>query len=122
MSPMAIAASARAQDVCAAAFVRPTVFQPAPELLPGQLVHSAGRWTARLEAHPRTAGGPVVDFDGNVLGMLVAQRSDAIDRLAVIPAEIIRKFCAAHLTVAEQTVGDVQDCVLELEAVRAAGQ
>jgi len=119
MAPMAIAPAARPGEICAATFARPTVFQPIPELLAGNLVNSAGKWTARLETHPRVPGGPVVDFDGNVLGILIAARTDPADRLPVIPAEVIRQFCAAHqVQPTARTAGDVQDCVLEVEATR----
>jgi len=74
------------------------VFGPAQTTLTGQATAppAGGDWAVSLNDHPRLAGSPLLNSQGQVVGVIVASREDPRTRLPAIPVNDLRQFLAAH--------------------------
>jgi S1-C subfamily serine protease len=118
-SPMALGQTTPSGAVQIAAFTKPAIFAPSMEMLAGELSSTdQATFTVRTAIHPRSAGSPLLDAQGNVVGMLTATRDDPVGRLPVVMAEAMRKFSTGKFTSAAHTTANSPvPCVLELSAV-----
>ncbi|HET6251889.1 MAG TPA: serine protease [Tepidisphaeraceae bacterium] len=118
-TPLALADTATSGAVHIPAFIRPGVFGPELDVLPGTLSVSTSAAFLHAATHPRSAGSPLMDAHGKVVGILTATRDDPIAHLPVVTAETIRKFADGKFTSATETAASgPEDCVLELSATR----
>jgi len=92
LSPMPLADSAKSGRATVACFAKAGVFGPELDLLRGDLTVGGGKAFLRAATHPRSAGAPVLNEDGMVIGVLSAGRDDATANLSVIPVEAVRKL------------------------------
>jgi S1-C subfamily serine protease len=73
------------------------VFGPQPVSLTGQaMVPAQGEMSVSLNDHPRLAGSPLLNAQGQIVGVVVAKRDDMKTRLPVVGVSEIRKFLSAH--------------------------
>jgi tetratricopeptide (TPR) repeat protein len=93
-----IAASFTGGPVQCAAVPQANVFGPQPVLLAGQAgaAPQQGDWFVSLENHPRLAGSPVLDSQGQVVGVVVARRDEMKSRLTSVGLSALRAFLEAH--------------------------
>lgn len=74
------------------------VFGPQPVSLSGQAVAppTQGPWAVNLADHPRLPGSPLLDAQGQLIGVVIAKRDDLHTRLPTIPLSQIRQFLSAQ--------------------------
>jgi post-segregation antitoxin (ccd killing protein) len=74
-----------------------SIFGPQPTMLSGQAVAPhEGAWAVSLADHPRLAGSPLLDAQGNVVGVVIAKRDDLKTRLPAVPLADLRQFLTAQ--------------------------
>ena len=75
-----------------------SVFGPQPVMLSGQAVASPreGQWAVSLADHPRLAGSPLLDAQGQVVGVVVAKRDDLRTHLPTVSLAQLREFLTAQ--------------------------
>jgi S1-C subfamily serine protease len=72
-----------------------------------------------VSIQPRSAGSPLVDEKGKVVGILTATRDDPLGRLPVVAIDLIRKFASGKFTAVTEAATIIPDnSVLELSATR----
>lgn len=116
--PMSFAEAPKPGAVGLAAFVKPSVFNPDLDIIAATLIGPADKPLLRCTVHPRSAGSPFFDDEGHVMGMLIAARDDAPDKLPVVTVEVLRKFAAGKFTPVTATAGEPEDSVLEMTVIR----
>jgi hypothetical protein len=75
-----------------------SVFGPQPVSLSGQAVAppQQGSWAVSLADHPRLPGSPLLDAQGQLIGVVIAKRDDLHTRLPTISLSQIRQFLSAQ--------------------------
>jgi hypothetical protein len=77
------------------------IFGPLPVLLTGQAAApSQTAWTVDLSENPRLPGSPLIDAQGNLVGVVMASRDDLRTRLPATSLGEIREFLSAHSALA----------------------
>lgn len=92
LSPLPLAETSKSGKATIACFARAGLFGPELDLLQGDLTSGGGKASLRLASHPRSAGAPVMNDDGQVVGILSASREDPAANLPVIPVDALRKL------------------------------
>jgi hypothetical protein len=83
--------------VTCSAVPQENVFGPQPVVISGQaIIPAQGEWTVNLSEHPRLAGSPLFNPQGQIVGVVVAKRDDAKTRLPVVGISELRQFLTAH--------------------------
>jgi hypothetical protein len=73
------------------------IFGPQPSVITGQAGAPAqGEWSVNLADHPRLPGSPLLNAQGQVVGVVVAKRDDARTKLPAIPVAEIREFLTSQ--------------------------
>jgi hypothetical protein len=73
------------------------IFGPLPVLLTGQAAApSQTAWTVDLSENPRLPGSPLIDAQGNLVGVVMASREDLRTKLPATGLGEIREFLSAH--------------------------
>jgi hypothetical protein len=114
-APMALAETFSGPNVGVAAFMRPTVFQPELDVAAGELRGLGNNPFLKMASHPRSAGSPIVDNEGRVVGVVSATRDELPDKLSIIPLAAVRQFANGKFKAAPQTKGDPDECVAEIQ-------
>jgi len=75
-----------------------SVFGPQPVMLAGQAVAppQQAQWTVSLADHPRLPGSPLLDAQGQLVGVVIAKRDDMRTRLPTISLAQVRQFLSAQ--------------------------
>jgi hypothetical protein len=75
-----------------------SVFGPQPVSLSGHAVAppQQGPWAVSLADHPRLPGSPLLDAQGQLIGVVIAKRDDLHTRLPTISLSQIRQFLSAQ--------------------------
>lgn len=75
-----------------------SVFGPQPVSVAGQAVAPPREveWAVSLADHPRLAGSPLFDAQGQVVGMVIARRDDSKAHLPAISVTQLRQFLSAQ--------------------------
>jgi tetratricopeptide (TPR) repeat protein len=81
-----------------AAVPQENVFGPQPTLLTGQATApvQTAPWAVNLADHPRLAGSPLLNAQGELVGVVIAKREDARTRLPAVSIRDIREFLTAQ--------------------------
>lgn len=96
LSPLPLADASKSGKATIACFAKADLFGPELDLLHGDLTTGGGKASMRLSSHPRSAGAPVLNEDGQVVGVLSASREDPQANLPVIPVEALKKVIGAQ--------------------------
>ena len=100
-----------------ACFAKASIFGPELDVLRGDITAAAGKTTLRLASHPRSAGAPLVDDKGYVLGIVSATRDDPTTALPVIPVEALRGVMNGKYAPATSPV-EPDEAVVEITVTR----
>lgn len=81
-----------------------SVFGPQPVSVAGQAVAPPREveWAVSLTDHPRLAGSPLLDAQGQVVGMVIAKRDDSKTHLPAISVTQLREFLSAQSALPER--------------------
>jgi len=115
--PLPLAEKARSGGAMVACYAKASVFGPELDVLKGELTVAAARTTLRLATHPRSAGAPLMDDKGYVLGILSATRDDPNAALPVINVETLRGLMNGKYTPATSPVNP-DEAVVEITVTR----
>lgn len=92
-----LAANFTGGAVSCACVPQESIFGPQPAMLSGQAVAPhEGPWAVSLAEHPRLAGSPLLDSQGQVVGVVIAKRDDPKTHLPAVPLATLREFLSAH--------------------------
>jgi S1-C subfamily serine protease/tetratricopeptide (TPR) repeat protein len=81
-----------------ACFAKAGVFAPELDILRGTVTATTGKTSVSMSAHPRSAGAPIVDDQGRVIGIISATRDDPTSALPVISVEALKGVLAGKYT------------------------
>lgn len=75
-----------------------SIFGPQPVSIAGQAVapRREGEWAVSLSDHPRLAGSPLLDAQGQVVGVVIARRDDLKTHLPAVSIAQLRDFLSAQ--------------------------
>ncbi|HEX8914092.1 MAG TPA: serine protease, partial [Humisphaera sp.] len=122
--PMPLGDALKPGAVHVACFAKAALFNPDLDVLKGDVVSGgAGKpFVLRTSQHPRSAGAPVFDDHGKVVGIVSAGRDDPTNALGILPVDGLRKLLAEKVgpqaVSAVTTSVDPDDAVGEMTAVR----
>lgn len=98
LSYLSLAESFAGGPITCACVPQESVFGPQPVSLSGQAVAPPRetQWAVSLADHPRLAGSPLFDAQGQVVGVVIAKRDDAKTRLPAVSVAQLREFLSAQ--------------------------
>lgn len=117
LSALPLADSSKSGRATVACFAKANLFEPQLDLLQGDLTSGGGKAFLRLPSHPRSAGAPVLNDEGKVIGLLSASRDDPAANLPVIPVEALLKLLRDQ-TAPVTAVPQPYQSVAEITAIR----
>jgi hypothetical protein len=119
-TPLALAESVEPGAIHIAALPKVTLFQPRLEVIGGELLEASGQYTLETAADAGSAGYPVLDEKGQVVGILAAKREDATGRLQVVSLDALKQFAAGKFTPAAKTPANAANSVVKISVVKKA--
>lgn len=86
-------------EVRCTGFPRVAIFNPTPESIVGRsaAIKAGGDWTISLPTNPRLGGAPIVSAQGEVVGVVMAQRDSNPQQLPSIPLDDLKTFLGTDL-------------------------
>jgi|GEM_PF-6035695 len=117
MASLPLAGEFAGGELRCAAFVAVSIFDIVPEVLKGRAGQPRGaEWTISLSRNPRLPGSPLLDAQGQVVGMAIPQRESEAGQIPAIPLSRLREFCGQDLPRAGGPRANAA-AILELTAV-----
>jgi len=92
-----LAAAFAGGDVQCAGFPTVSLFDPVADLIPGRAVPPRASWAVMLTKHPRLAGAPLMDAQGGIVGVVLADRDAEPGRLPSATLADVRTFLGKNL-------------------------
>jgi S1-C subfamily serine protease/DNA-directed RNA polymerase subunit RPC12/RpoP len=113
-TPLALAESVQPGAVRIPAMPKVTVFQPRLDAITGVLSEESGQYALTTGAGESSAGYPVLDENGQVVGVVAAARVDAAGRLPVLSLDALKQFAAGKFTAAAKAPANAANSVVEI--------
>lgn len=74
-----------------------SVFGVRLEVIAGRANAAKEKWIVNLARHPRLPGAPLLDGDGALVGVVLADRDDRYDQCPAVPASKVKAFLGSDL-------------------------